>query len=100
MLRCHLTIPWYCPIWWSHIAGSARHGQQRWRNSASRRAQYHRWKRTSSARCSNATRHAPEEQTLLRVELLERAAGLDTLVGRSIAPQEVIAAFQQVLDVS
>jgi lipoate---protein ligase len=44
--------------------------------------------------------HTPEEQTLLRDELLERAAGLDTLAGRSIAPQEVIAAFQQVLNAS
>ena len=41
--------------------------------------------------------HTPEEQTLLRDELLERAAGLDTLLGKPIAPQEVIAAFEQVL---
>jgi lipoate-protein ligase A len=37
--------------------------------------------------------HTPEEESLLREGLLERAVGLDTLVGRSIAPQEVIAAF-------
>jgi len=41
--------------------------------------------------------HTPEEQTLLRDGLLERAAGLDTLLGRPIAPQEVIAAFEGVL---
>ncbi len=37
--------------------------------------------------------HTPEEETLLREGLLERTVGLDTLVGRSITPQEVIAAF-------
>jgi lipoate-protein ligase A len=42
--------------------------------------------------------HTPQEQTLLRGELLERAAGLDTLAGRTIGPQEVIAAFECVLN--
>jgi len=39
--------------------------------------------------------HTPEEEILLREGLLERAAGLDTLAGRSIAPQEIIVAFEQ-----
>ena len=44
--------------------------------------------------------HTQEQQTLLRDELLGRAVGLDTLAGRTIGPQEVIAAFQQVLNAS
>lgn len=44
--------------------------------------------------------HTPEQQTLLRDELLKRAAGLDTLAGRTIGPQEVIAAFERVLTAS
>ena len=41
--------------------------------------------------------HNPEEQTILREGLLERAIGLDTLAGRVITPQEVIGAFEQVI---
>lgn len=41
--------------------------------------------------------HTEEEQRLLRTGLLERAAGLDTLVGRPISPAEVINVFEQVL---
>jgi lipoate-protein ligase A len=37
------------------------------------------------------------EEALLRDGLLERAVGLDTLAGRAITAQEVIAAFEQVI---
>ncbi len=41
--------------------------------------------------------HTPEEQVILREGLCERAIGLNTLAGRVITIQEVIAAFEQVL---
>jgi len=41
--------------------------------------------------------HTPEEQALLREGLYQRAVGLDTLAGRVIGAQEVIAAFEQVI---
>jgi len=41
--------------------------------------------------------HTPAEQDTLRGGLLERAIGLDTLAGRIIAPEEVIAAFELVI---
>ena len=41
--------------------------------------------------------HTPEEQALLREGLHERAVGLDTLTGRMITAQEVIAAFEEVI---
>ena len=41
--------------------------------------------------------HTPEEQDLLREGLYERAVGLDTLAGRVIGAEEVIAAFEQVI---
>jgi len=41
--------------------------------------------------------HTAEEVAVLRNGLLERAVGLDTLAGRAVAAQEVIAAFEQVI---
>jgi lipoate-protein ligase A len=41
--------------------------------------------------------HTPEEQSLLRSGLKDRAVGLDELTGRSIAPEVIIAAFEDVL---
>lgn len=41
--------------------------------------------------------HTPEEQATLQAGLQERAIGLDRLAGRDISPQEVIAAFERVL---
>ncbi len=41
--------------------------------------------------------HTPAEQALLRTGLLERAIGLDTLTGRTVAAEEVIRAFEQVM---
>ena len=41
--------------------------------------------------------HTPQEQALLREGLYERAVGLDTLAGRVIGAEEVIAAFEQVI---
>lgn len=41
--------------------------------------------------------HTPEEQAILREGLRERAMGLDSLAGRSISAQEVIAAFERVI---
>ena len=41
--------------------------------------------------------HTPVEQDILRRGLPERAVGLDTLAGRIIAPEEVIAAFELVI---
>lgn len=41
--------------------------------------------------------HTPEEQAILREGLLERTVGLDTLVGRSVMAEEVIAAFEEVI---
>jgi len=41
--------------------------------------------------------HTPLEQALLREGLYERAVGLDTLAGRVIGVEEVIAAFEQVI---
>lgn len=41
--------------------------------------------------------HTREEQEVLRTGLRERAAGLDELAGRAIAPEEVIAAFELVI---
>ncbi len=39
----------------------------------------------------------PEEQAILREGLLERAVGLDSLAGRAVTAEEVIAAFETVL---
>jgi lipoate-protein ligase A len=39
----------------------------------------------------------PEEQAILREGLPERAVGLDMLAGRTLAAEEVIAAFETVL---
>jgi lipoate---protein ligase len=41
--------------------------------------------------------HTQEEQTVLREGLLERAVGLDTLAGRVVGAEEVIAAFERVV---
>ena len=41
--------------------------------------------------------HTPAEQDILHSGLPERAVGLDTLSGRAITPQEVIAAFELVI---
>lgn len=41
--------------------------------------------------------HTPEEQTILREGLLERAIGLDALAGRAVPAEELIAAFERVL---
>ena len=38
--------------------------------------------------------HTEEEQELLRLGLLQRAVGLDTLAGRDVGAEEVIAAFE------
>lgn len=40
--------------------------------------------------------HTQVEQHILREGLPERAVGLDTLAGRAVTPQEVIAAFEEV----
>ena len=41
--------------------------------------------------------HTSEEQATLRTGLRERAVGLDTLVGRRLAVEEITGAFQQAL---
>ncbi len=41
--------------------------------------------------------HTLEEEALLRDGLLERAVGLDTLAGRTVTAEEVIAAFERVI---
>ena len=41
--------------------------------------------------------HDAEEQAILRAGLLERAVGLDTLAGRAISAEEVIAAFEETI---
>ena len=41
--------------------------------------------------------HTPEEQTILREGLPERAVGLDTLAGRTISAMEVISSFEEAL---
>jgi lipoate-protein ligase A len=41
--------------------------------------------------------HTPEEQTILREGLPERAVGLDTLADRAISASEVISTFEEVL---
>ncbi len=41
--------------------------------------------------------HTPEEQAILREGLRERAVGLDSLAGRAVSAQEVIAAFEKVI---
>ncbi len=41
--------------------------------------------------------HTPEEQALLREGLYERAVGLDTLAGRKVTAEEVIAAFEGII---
>ncbi len=41
--------------------------------------------------------HNTEEQAILREGLLERAVGLDTLAGRTITAEEVVAAFEDVM---
>ncbi len=41
--------------------------------------------------------HTPAEQAILREGLYERAVGLDTLAGRVVTAEEVIAAFETVL---
>ncbi len=41
--------------------------------------------------------HTQEEQAVLREGLLERAVGLDTLAGRVVGAEEVIAAFERVV---
>ncbi len=41
--------------------------------------------------------HTPEEQAILRDGLSERAIGLDTLAGRIVTAEEVIATFETVL---
>jgi lipoate-protein ligase A len=41
--------------------------------------------------------HTPEEQVILREGLTERAIGLDTLTGRTLAVMEVISAFEEAL---
>jgi lipoate-protein ligase A len=41
--------------------------------------------------------HSPQEQAILREGLRERAIGLDSLAGRAVSAQEVIAAFEKVI---
>lgn len=41
--------------------------------------------------------HTSEEQAILREGLRERAVGLDTLAGRAVTAEEVIAAFEEAL---
>jgi hypothetical protein len=41
--------------------------------------------------------HTPEEQTLLREGLRERAIGLDAVAGRVITANEVITTFESVI---
>lgn len=41
--------------------------------------------------------HTPEEQAMLREGLYERAVGLDTLAGRKVTAEEVIAAFEGII---
>ena len=41
--------------------------------------------------------HTPQEQAILREGLRERAVGLDTLAGKAIAPETLIAAFERAL---
>jgi lipoate-protein ligase A len=41
--------------------------------------------------------HTPQEQAILREGLRERAVGLDSLAGRAVSAQEVIAAFEKVI---
>ena len=41
--------------------------------------------------------HSSEEQAILREGLLERAIGVDTLAGRTVAAEELIAAFERIL---
>ena len=41
--------------------------------------------------------HTTEEQELLRTGLIERAIGLDVIAGHSVTANEVIAAFEQVI---
>lgn len=44
--------------------------------------------------------HSQAEQDILRAGLSERAVGLDRLTGRTIAPQEICAAFEQAVGIS
>lgn len=53
-----------------------------------------RWETETLARWLG---HTPEEQEILRSGLPERAVGLDTLAGRIIMPEEVIAVFELVI---
>lgn len=53
--------------------------------------------RWNPERLVNLLGHTPEEQTILREGLRERAIGLDTLAGRYVSPGEVIQAFEQAL---
>jgi lipoate-protein ligase A len=46
---------------------------------------------------AQALGHTTQEQELLRTGLLERAIGLDVIAGRVITAEEVITAFEQVL---
>jgi lipoate-protein ligase A len=46
---------------------------------------------------AQALAHTPQEQALLYEGLLERAVGLDTLAGRVIETDEVIAAFEHII---
>jgi lipoate---protein ligase len=41
--------------------------------------------------------HTPEEQAILRESLPERAVGLDTLAGRAVSAEEMIAVFEAAL---
>lgn len=41
--------------------------------------------------------HTLEEQAILREGLVERAIGIDTLAGRVVSVEEIIAAFEQVI---
>lgn len=44
--------------------------------------------------------HTPKEQAMLQTGLLERAVGLDTLAGRTVSAEELIAAFEKVISVN
>ena len=41
--------------------------------------------------------HTPEEQSILRAGLPERAVGMDTLAGRVVPAEEIITAFEEVM---
>ncbi|HLL80246.1 MAG TPA: hypothetical protein VKT25_12140 [Ktedonobacteraceae bacterium] len=53
--------------------------------------------RWNPERLADLLGHTPEEQSLLKEGLQERAVGLDTLAGRYVSPGEVVEAFERAL---